>query len=246
VTGVGGPPVTEDRDGRPVRHFSVAVSAGSMAWAWARQESAPHGATVVADHEITALGRLAQPWKRPPEDTLTFAVVLRPNLDAEDADVPWLLGGLGAAEGIDALADVSPATWWPDGLVAGGDNRPVASLLSESQLAPGRVRGAVITFRIDMESLGLDPSRRDDLLTAILGGLDRASAQLDEDPAALAAAYESRCALVGRRVKVRLRPHGETRGEVAGVDARGRLQLGSGTGMVERITVDMLRDVELV
>jgi biotin-(acetyl-CoA carboxylase) ligase len=201
---------------------------------------------VIADHEITPLGRLGQPWKRPPADTLTFAVVLRPNLDAEDADVPWLLGGLGAAEGIDALSDVSPATWWPDGVVNRADDQPVAALLSESQLAPGRVRGAVVTFRIDMESLGLDPSRRDDLMAAILEAIDRATAQLEEDSAALAAAYQSRCALVGRRVKVRLRPQGETRGEVAGIDARGRLQLGSGTGMVERITVDMLRDVELV
>ena len=39
---------------------------------------------------------------------------------------------------------------------------------------------------------------------------------------------------------------GETRGVVGGVDRAARLELKSPTGMVERVTIDMLRDLEVV
>lgn len=218
--------------------------------AWARQEAAPHGATVLVDHEINALGRIGAPWQTTGSASLTCAVVLRPSLDVEDADVPWLLGGLGAAAGIEACtgssAGLSPATWWPDKVVDRASDRTVAAVLCEAQLAPGRVRAAVVTIRIDMETLGIDPERRDELLSSVLEALNDACDSVVEDPASAASAYESRCVLMGRRVKVRLRPHGETRGEVSGVDVHGRLQLRSSTGLVERITIDMLRDLEVV
>lgn len=245
MIGAGGVPLTVDRAGRPFRHFPVAVSAGAMALAWARQESAPHGAAVLVDYEINALGRLGHPWETKQGDTLSCAVVLRPALEVEDADVPWLLGGLGTASGIEVVTGMAPRTWWPDRVVDGRD-RTVATILTEAQLAPGRVRAAVVTFRIDMPAIGVDPVDREELLSSVLESLAQACDALTGEPAAAAASYEGRCALVGRRVKVRLRPHGETRGEVSGIEPHGGLQLRSATGMVERITVDMLRDLEVV
>jgi biotin-(acetyl-CoA carboxylase) ligase len=242
-------PVTLDRGGRPFRHFPVAVSAGAMALAWSRQEAAPHGATVLTDYEINALGRQGQEWTAGAGDTLAFAVVLRPALDVDDADIPWLLAGLAVASGIEKISEVPLATSWPDQVIDRAGGRLVAGVLSEAQLAPGRVRAVVVTLRIDMSAVGVDRAdraRRDVALSAVLDALDEACDRLVEDPDAVISAYEQRCALVGRRVKFRLRPHGETRGEVTGVDVHGRLQLRSATGMVERITVDMLRDLEVV
>ncbi|MDP9006419.1 MAG: hypothetical protein M3N15_05830 [Actinomycetota bacterium] len=40
-------------------------------------------------------------------------------------------------------------------------------------------------------------------------------------------------------------PKGETRGTVRGIDRGGRLELQSGTGMIERISIDMLRELQL-
>jgi biotin-(acetyl-CoA carboxylase) ligase len=246
MTGPGGQPLTLDRGGRPFRHFPVAVSAGAMALAWARQEAAPNGATVLTDYEINALGRLGKEWEVSAASTLACAVVLRPSLDADDADIPWLLGGLGVASGLQAFTGATFAAVWPDAVVAQSSEREVASVLSEAQLAPGRVRAAVVTLRIDMHAVGVGPSGRDELLSSVLNALDEACDRLVEDAAAVASAYENRCSLVGRRVKVRLRPNGETRGEVSGIDVHGRLQLRSATGMVERITIDMLRDLEVL
>jgi biotin-(acetyl-CoA carboxylase) ligase len=239
-------PVTLDRAGRPFRHFPVAVSAGAMALAWARQEAAPHGATVLTDYEINALGRLGREWEAGAAATLAFAVVLRPTLEVDDADIPWLLGGLAAAAGIEGLTGVPMATWWPDLVVHRVGDKPVVAVLAEAQLAPGRVRAAVVTLRINTAAVGVGTESREALLTSVLGSLDEACDGLADDPAGVVSAYENRCVLVGRRVKVRLRPHGETRGEVSGIDVHGRLQLRSATGMVERISIDMLRELEVV
>lgn len=245
---VGGPPETTERYGRPMRQFPVVVSAGAMAGAWARQEDAPAGATVVVDQEISALGRLGRSWDHPAASTLTMAMVLRPPLSPEQADVVWLVAGLGLAQGIEGVvADRELATWWPDDVVDAATQDVVASAKVEVQLGPGEVRAAVATLRIDLALLGLEePQRREALLEAVVGAVDDVAATLAEGPEAAAAAYERRCLLIDRRVKLRLLPKGETRGTTRSFDRGGRLELASATGMIERISVDMLRSLEVV
>ena len=241
----GGPPETVERFGRSFRHFEVAVSAGTMAGAWARQENAPAGAAVTVGREVSPLGRLGQVWHGQPESTLSLAVVLRPSLSPEEADVAWLVAGLGAMGGAETTTGRELSVWWPDAVVDADDD-VVATTKVEVQLGPGEVRAAVASLRIDLTRLGLTAERRDDLLEAVLRAVDDASATLAEGPEALAVAYERRCRLMGRRLKLRLLPKGETRGVARGVDRSGRLELASATGMVERITVDMLRQFEVV
>lgn len=231
--------------GRLLRRFPVAVSAGALAGAWARQEDAPAGATVVVHHEISALGRHGAPWEPPPGASLCFAMVLRPPVAPEDVDVAWLVGGLGAVVGAEAVSGQELAVWWPDRVVAAGSQEVRASLKVESQLGPAQVRSAVVVMRFDLAALGLEPDRREELLEAVVTAVDAAAARLVDGPEAAAAAYEGRCILMERRVKVRLLPKGETRGTVSGFDRSGRLELRSGTGMVERIGVDQLRDLQL-
>jgi len=244
----GGQPVTVDRGGHPFRHFPVAVSAGAMALAWARQDGAPHGSAILVDHEINSLGRIGAEWKAAPAETLAGAIVLRPPLEADAADIGWLIGGLAVSQGIEALRpDLDPATWWPEGVVARADDSTIGTVLCEAQLAPGRVRAAIVTFRVDMKAIGVTGTEgRDELLTAVLESFDTVSASLEGGNQVVASAYEARCAMIGRRVKLRLRPSGEARGTVAGFDTVARMQLRSSTGLVERITVDMLRDIEVV
>ena len=234
--------------GRPVRHFQVAISAGAQALAWARQESAPHGATVMVDREISPMGRRSRMWHAPADATLACAVVLRPPLAAEEGDAAWLVSSLAAAEGAEAASGRDMATWWPDGVVDATTGEEVSATKAEVLLGPGKVQSAVLTFRFDLERLKLGPDRREELLGALLSSLDGVSDQLgaDDGPAAVAAAYEQRCRLIGQRVVVRLVPKGEARGVAQGIDRAARLELGSPTGMVERVAVDTLRELEVL
>ena len=242
----GGSWDTAERFGRPVRHFPIAVSAEALALAWARQEQGPQGATVIVDREISPLGRQGRLWGTPPEATLASAVVLRPPLSVEEADASWLVVSLAAAEGAEAVTGKELQTWWPDAVVEPTSGEPVGTVKAEVQLGPGQVRSAVVTVRLDLSKLGLEGTQRDELLEAVLSALDGWAARLDNGATELAAAYESRCRQMGRRVRVQLRPKGETRGTVSHIGRTAHLELKSATGMVERVTIDQLRDLTVV
>ncbi len=235
-----------ERFGRILRHYKMSVSAGALAQAWARQENAPHGATVVVDREVSPLGRHGRYWSTPAERTLACAVVLRPPLPAEQADVAWLVAGLAAAEGGEAASGKTLRTWWPDSVIDAATGATVGSIRAEVQLGPGQVRSAVITLRLDLEALGLEPAQRDAVLEPFVRSVDDITSRLGEGTAGVAAAYERRCGLLDKRVKVRLLPKGETRGVARRIDRMARLELESGTGMVERISIDALRELQVI
>lgn len=248
---VGGPQgavETTGPGGRPMRAFRISLSAEALALAWARQENAPNGATVLVEQEVSPRGRVGRLWPVAPGNTLTLAIVLRPPVPSDEADVVWLAGGVAAAAGAAALCGKELNTWWPDQVIetTDGDRAEVAMVKAEVQLGPGQVRSAVVTLRIDLTRLGLDAERRGDLVEAVLAEFDQVSDDLAEDAGAVAAAYEGRCRLIGQKVKVTLLPKGESRGIVRAVDRMGRLQLESATGMVERLTINQLRDLEVV
>jgi biotin-(acetyl-CoA carboxylase) ligase len=236
---------TVEQFGRPVRRFPVALSAEAMALAWANQEDAPQGATVVVDHEIRASGLHGRLWEVPATESLACSVVLRPTVPVEDADSAWLVAALACAEGGQAVSGKELSTWWPDSVVD-ASREQVAAVRAEVQLGPGRVKSIVITLRFNLPKLGLDPSQKDDLLEAVVHAVDAATEELSSGGAGAAAAYEKRCALIGNRVLIRLLPKGETRGTAQRVDRGARLELQSASGLVEKITVDQVRDMKVV
>lgn len=247
VTDPGGGPQTVERFGRLMRIFPVAVSAGAVAGAWARQEDAPAGSTVVIEREISALGRIGRAWEVPAEHTLAFATVLRPPLAPDMADACWLVASLGIITGAASVVSAELSAWWPDRVVDAATGATVAQTKVEVQLGPAEVRAAIAIVRIDLAALGLEePGRSDELLEAVLRATDEVAGGLADGTEALVSAYDERCGLIGKRVKLRLLPTGEKRGKPRGVDRGGGLELTSTTGMVERISVDMLRELQVV
>lgn len=248
TVGGGGPVETSERFGHAFRHFQVAISAGTQALAWARQEDAPAGAVVVADLEVSPLGFRGRMWHAPQEATLSCALVLRPPVPAEEGDVAWLVGALCALEGAEATTGRQLATWWPNDVVDAATKEPVAGVKAEVQLGPGKVRSAVVSLRFDLQRLGLGADGQDDLLEAVVASSDRLAEMLsgEEGTAGVAAAYGRRCALLGHRVKIRLLPKGEARGVVGSVDTTGRLVLSPDSEMAERVTIDMVRELQVV
>jgi len=226
-----------------LRRFAVAINAETLALAWARQEAAPAGSVVVVDHEISPRGRLGRLWPQPPERTAVLAIVWRPALDANQADLVWLgasLGLLAAARSIAAGREMGLR--WPDALVDAGERR-LGEVRAEAQLGPGRVTSAVVTARLDLDELG-HPDR-DAVIAAMVEGLAAGAAELAADADGTRASYADACILTGRRVIARLLPRGTARGTVHGVDANGRLELVSSTGFVERVPVDNLDRLEM-
>lgn len=251
----------EERSGHAVRHFPLALSTTALALAWARQEGAPHGSVVVADREVSPLGRHGRLWAVPPEATFSCAVVTRPVLSAEEGDAVWLLGGLLAIRAIDRIevigagVDGEPTApaWWPDRVVSPATGAEIVMVKADIQLRPGQVASAVITLRFDLRGIaqaGSPPAQPGDILDSLLAAADELGGdQLGADAdggIGLAAAYERRCALLGRRIKAALLPKGETRGVARAIDRYARLEVASATGMVEPIAIDSVRRLEVV
>lgn len=237
---------TSERCGHAFRRFPVAVSVDAMALAWANREDAPHGATVVVEQEIGARGLHGRPWELAAADSLSVAVVLRPAVSVEEADVSWLVAGLSAAKAAEAVMGTEVSTWWPDTVVPVGSQDALAAVRAEIQLGPGRVRSAVITVRFDLVRLGVGTAGREDVLDKFLAAVDEVSAELAEGTAGVASAYEKRCAVVGRRVRITLAPKGETRGLARGITRGARLEVESPSNMVEKIGVDQIRELTVM
>ena len=227
-----------------VRRYAAAVSAEALALAWARQEDGPAGATVVVDNEVSPRGRNGRVWSVPAETTLAVAVVLRPEIGVDEADVLWLRAGLVAAAATERVGGPPVGTWWPDSVVDRRSGAELVMVKSEVQLGPGRIQSAVITLRFDLPGIGVDPADRSPLLRAVDEVVQ--AGQGLEDAEDMAARYTDQCVLTGRDVRLTLLPAGEARGRARAIDRAGRLELGSRTGMVERVPIDALRHLRVI
>ncbi len=243
--------------GRPVQVFPLAVTTESLAMGWARQQQAPEGAIVVADAELSARARRGPPWVSVPGKSLAFSVVLRPELPPEGEGLLWLLAALGAAEGIEAVADINVPVKWPDDLLV--DDRRLGMVRSDAHLGPGRIESAVVTVRVNVGLTEDDfPAEHRETATSLaLEGVDRPRPEVLASILArleacygmsvpeLLDAYRSRCSTLGRQVRAQLMPVGEAAGRAADVDERGALVV-EGPGGRGFVSVGVVKRLEVV
>lgn len=173
---------------------------------------------LVADAQTAGRGRLGRSWSAPAGASLLCSILVRPELAA--ADTGLLMMALGVAA-VDSVAEVSGCELglkWPNDLVtsAAGGDRKVSGMLSEGVLDGDRLIAAVLGIGINVNwpdelpddlagtatSLrhlaGRDVDRAE-LLRSLLSHFER---RLELEPGELLAAYRSRSATLGRRVRI--------------------------------------------
>lgn len=242
--------------GKPLRFYPFAVSTESLAIAWARQENAPEGATVVANLELSPRQRKGPPWVPFAGDGLYFSTVLRPGLPPEGEGLLWLMASLGAAEGLGEATGLDIGVKWPDDIWIKG--RKIGGFKIEAQLGPGEITTAVITgrFNINVEASSFPepireiatsvlaesgrPAESEKMLNAILAGIEK---RYDDEVGDLIKAYSGRCETIGRKVRAMLMPKGEVAGIATGIDPFGALLLDVG-GKTVPVVIDTLRKLE--
>ena len=214
------------------RSSPVGISVEQLAAAWARREGAEPGATVVLGQEISGRMRLGIPWQTRPIDALACGAVLRPQLRPEAEDVLWVVALCAAA----AATGAKPG--WPD-LLFNDEGQQIGAVNLEVQLGPGRIESAVVSLRVDLHALGLPSGGVEQIcegiVTAFVSHALRLGEMAEGKRADLLEEYAGVSAVIGRRVRARLLPKGETRGTAVAVDPLGLLVLESPTGMVERL-----------
>jgi BirA family transcriptional regulator, biotin operon repressor / biotin---[acetyl-CoA-carboxylase] ligase len=199
---------------------------------------APEGVVVVADHQTAGRGRLGRTWEAPPGSSLLMTVLLRPALEAARLHLVTMAVALAASDACAEVAGFAPELKWPNDLVV--QDRKLAGILAETGFEGSAPRWVVVGIGVNVNwpeelpptlsgiavaanHLAGHTVDRERLLARLLVQLTRRYSSLDS----VAADYRSRCATIGRDVRVEL--PGETlRGRGVDVDDAGRLVVDTG------------------
>jgi BirA family biotin operon repressor/biotin-[acetyl-CoA-carboxylase] ligase len=198
------------------------------------------GLVLVTEHQTAGRGRLDRVWETPARSSLTFSVLLRPDLPAVDWTWLPLLAGYAVQA---ALADRIPeiSLKWPNDVLV--EERKLAGILVErieTPTGPAAVVGIGINVSQTLDelpvalatSIELETSEQVDrtsLLGQVLGSLHGLQGLLD-DTGSLRAAYADVCSTLGREVEVHLPGDVVRRGEALDVDGRGALVVSTPDG----------------
>jgi BirA family biotin operon repressor/biotin-[acetyl-CoA-carboxylase] ligase len=198
------------------------------------QAGAEHGTVVVAEGQTAGRGRLARTWFSPAGVNLYVSIVIRPR-DLRLAYVEWLswiplTTALAAREAIRTVAGVSVGLKWPNDLLL--NDRKVGGILCESgsdhHQRPFVVIGLGLNANLPPDSFPAElrdiagsliertgrPIDRNRLLAQLLGDIEEALVELStQGQHRLLHEYTTRCATIGKTVRVHL---GEGR-EIVGV-----------------------------
>lgn len=182
------------------------------------------GTCVVADEQTAGRGRLGRAWVSDPGAGLWCSTLV----PYPGAHLP-LLAGTVVARAVRATG-LAVRLKWPNDVIAEDGAAPgkVAGILVEAD-GSGR---AVVGIGVNVSGVPAGvagaqslagaghPTRREDLLVAILAGLHEA---LEREPTEVLAEYRGLCATVGREVRVVLPTGEELVGEAVGIADDGRL-----------------------
>lgn len=228
------------------RYFEEIDSTNTHATDWARR-GAPHGALVVADHQVAGKGRLGRGWQDAPGTSLMFSLVVSWRHRPETLGLLGLLAAWTWAEVLGGLG-FDAGVKWPNDVLVGG--RKIAGILSEAvdgSLAvvgmginveqnqtdfPEEFADRATSLRIALGQRSIPAQldaggklHRGELLRAYLGKLFPALGHLD--PPSIIEAYRKRCVTLGKEVSVET-PGGTDRGIAVAVDETGALVLEGG------------------
>lgn len=210
------------------------------------QAGAPHGTVVVAERQTAGRGRQGRSWFSPEGMNIYASVLIRPlSLTMPPADwLGWipLTTAIAAAESIQQVAGLSPRLKWPNDLLIG--HRKVGGILCESGTDPQKHPFVVIGLGLNVNTpLSLFPTEltavatslmeethrpidRSRLLAQFLLDLEQALDELtSEGPRRLHHAYTTRCATLGKRVRVVVSDTREWIGQAEAIGLDGALHV---------------------
>jgi BirA family biotin operon repressor/biotin-[acetyl-CoA-carboxylase] ligase len=181
------------------------------------QEGVPR-AIVVAGEQTAGRGRAARRWESPKDSGLYASVLFRPSLPQAKAHLVNIAAALSVAEAVRSLSGQVLSLKWPNDLL-NGEDRKLCGILSESATREGTLDHCITGIGINLfEPPSLPPDiakragwlrRREETLDALellsrvmknffgwIGRMERGGVTL------LLEVYRSKCASIGRTVKV--------------------------------------------
>jgi len=201
----------------------------------AAKNGVAHGAVFGAEAQTRGRGRRGSEWVSAPGAGLWFSVLLRPELQPEQAPALALCAGLAVRAAVATRVAATVAVKWPNDVLAGG--RKLAGVLVESQISGAKLGSVIVGVGINvtqqafpdglsqiatsLQLLSANALGRERLLADVLSQLQALLGRLEADGmAGIADALRPHDALLGRRLRIE-----GVEGCGAGIDDAGRLRL---------------------
>ncbi|HVU04049.1 MAG TPA: biotin--[acetyl-CoA-carboxylase] ligase [Polyangiaceae bacterium] len=233
------------RFGDPLSAVVVTGSTNDDAFA-AAKDGAAHGAVFVADEQTRGRGRRGHTWTSPPGENLTFSLLLRPRLAADQVSLLTLVVGLAVRSVCARLTGAALSVKWPNDVVVA--RRKLAGILVESRLSGRSVDAVVVGVGVNVHMRALPPEigeiatslvllgarspSRETLLAELLAELEARLGRFEsEGLAPFLEELRDHDALRGERLRV-----GDAAGVGAGIDETGALLVETEGGRVEAVS----------
>lgn len=220
------------------------------------------GTVVKANTQTVGRGRLGKSWASPPGTGLYFSLILRPRLELAALPQLTLAAGLGAAEAIEAVTGLRVLLKWPNDLLL--DGKKIGGILCETGplqqgCEPVVIVGVGLNVSTPMAAFPADLRARatsllvhsgrvfpeDELLTAMLAGIEAEAGRLEKDGlAAVLADWRQRDATLGQELTWVSTAGTLVHGMSLGVDDEGRLRIRDAAGQVHEVLSGDVRIAE--
>ena len=104
--------------GRELYHYESVGSTNDVAKKL--PQDTPEGTIVVADEQTAGRGRLGRRWQSARGESLTFSIILRPEILQKHLGMMSLYASLAVAETIKEVTGIRPECKWPNDVLIGG------------------------------------------------------------------------------------------------------------------------------
>lgn len=210
-----------------------------------------HGSLVVADTQTAGKGRRGRVWQSPAGTTISFSIILRPELEPNKASMITLIMAIAVAEVISKFTELDAKIKWPNDIVV--NKKKVCGILTEMDAEMDYIHDVIVGVGINVNnddfpeeirnmatSLKLEKGERvnrSDLIVGIMDFFEYYYEQFMEygDLSAFVDLYDSFLINKDEQVKV-LDPKGEYTGTAMGINDYGELIVQKEDGTIVRVS----------
>lgn len=208
-----------------------------------------HGTVIVADKQTAGRGRRGRTWSSPQGTGLFFSILLKPEINPDNASMLTLVMGMAAVRGMEEVTGLHPQIKWPNDVVLNG--KKLVGILTEMSAQvdyvnhivvgtginvaqtgfPEEIAKTATSLKLELLETGRDTTvSRAQLLGAVLMQFEQYYEIYlkTQDMSGLMEEYDAMLANCGKSVRV-LDPLGEYEGTALGINERGELLVDRGS-----------------
>ncbi len=175
-----------------------------------------HGTVLLAEFQTEGKGRKNREWVSNREQNLTFSILLKNEIKADNISIINLGAALSVAQSLENLYQFKVDLKWPNDVLV--DDKKIAGILAESSSKGSSIERLVIGFGINVNQANFtgkfniiptsvrrefhNTVSREKLLSEVLNNFEEIFNQYTQNPEIILRDWKSRSKLIGEKIKI--------------------------------------------